>query len=116
MADAVGEAGNVEITTDSAARVTVTADAVLGAEPAEKKVCAITHTVTTQALLSGGVEIPLPFVPTAWFVTAYTSTGAVVRFTDLVTIREDPARMRIDTDGAVNLANTNVLHIMLIGE
>jgi hypothetical protein len=108
--DAVGTAGNVTISTTSASNCTVQ-NSTGGEAAAVKKVCNITHTVNTQELLSGAVEIPIPFTPTGFNINAFSSTGTPIYFTDLVTIQASPARIRIDTDGATNLANTNVVHL-----
>ena len=112
--DEVGE-NNVDITTTSAARVTVPAASTGGADQATKKVWNTWHTVTTQELLSGAVEIPLPFSVEAIIVQARTALGAPIYFTDLVTIEADPIRLRIKTNGATNLANTDMVHVVLVG-
>jgi hypothetical protein len=75
----------------------------------------ITHTVTAQDLLSGAIEIPLPFVPSTKIIQAYSATGAPILFTDLVTVEEEPDRIKITTTGATNLADTDVLDILIFG-
>lgn len=109
FADAAGNK-NVTITTTSAANCTVQ-DASGGAAAAIKKILRIKHTVNTQELLSGAVEIPLPFTPTTVNISAYSSTGAPIYFTNLVTVQTSPVRLRLATNGATALANSNVLHI-----
>lgn len=110
--DAVGEAGNVEITTTSAANCTVHEEAYNGADPAIKRQVSFSHTVGAQELLSGALEFPLPFVPSTLMVQVHTATGAPVYFTDLVTVEDEPTRLRIATDGATNIAATNVVHVL----
>jgi len=108
--DAVG-ANNVTITTDSSSNCTVMS-AVGGAVASDVASINITATVTTQMLLSGSpVEIPLPFTPTGFHVSATDSAGTPIYFTDKVTIQATPARIRIDTDGGTNLANTDIVYL-----
>ena len=107
--DAIGTAGNITIASDDA---TGTVENSLGgAAQAIKQVATQIHTVTTQGLLSGATEIPLPFTPTAFIIQARTSTGLIKAITDLATIQTSPDRIRIDTDGATNLANTDVVSV-----
>lgn len=114
--DAVGDDYNVEISTDSDGNCTVPEAAVGGADAAAKHILTnIVHTVTTQELLSGTIDIPIPFTPVGFQITATSATGAPVYFTDLVTIEEDPDRIRITTDGATNLANTNIVYLTVWG-
>ena len=110
--DEAGEtAEDFEITTDSSSACTVTAAPVGGAAAGRKKMVALKHTIATQELLSGAVEIPLPFAPGGFHVSAFSSTGAPIYFTNLVTVQESPHRIRLVTNGATALANTNVAHI-----
>ena len=108
--DAVGTAGNVTISTSSASNCTVQ-NSTGGLAAASHDTINIKHTVNTQELLSGAIEIPVPFTPTGFHVTATSATGAKIAFTDLVTIQATPDRIRIDTDGATNLANTNIIYL-----
>lgn len=108
--DAVGTAGNVTITTTSASNATVQ-NSTGGEATTARDSINLTHTVNTQELLSGAVEIPVPFTPTGFHVTAVDSAGTPIYFTDKVTIQATPDRIRIDTDGATNLANTNVVRV-----
>jgi len=108
--DAVGTAGNVTITTTSASNCTVQ-NSLGGTAAAIKQTCTIVHTVNTQELLSGAIEIPVPFTPTHVGANAYSSSGVPVYFTDTVTIGTSPARVIVTTAGATNLANTDVLHL-----
>lgn len=108
--DAIGTAGNMEITTDSAANCTVQ-NATGGAAAGVKNVANIKHTVNTQELLSGAVEIPLPFAPAGYNISAFSSTGAPIYFTNLVTVQTSPNRIRLATNGATALADTNVVHV-----
>lgn len=110
VADAVGAAGNLVVATDSIGAITVR-NFVNGADAATHDITRIVHTVTTQELLTGAVEIPLPFTPTGFNITAVSATGAPVYFTDLVTIETSPDRITITTNGATNLADTDVVHL-----
>ena len=100
--DAIGTAGNVTISTTSGANCTAAA---------LKQITRVTHTVTTQGLLSGAVEIPVPFTPTGFSFVSVSSSGLQKAITDLATIQASPARIRFDTDGATNLANTDVVYL-----
>jgi len=113
FADDAGDDVNLTIATDSASNCTVQ-NLTGGADAEMKQSISIVHTVNTQELLSGAIEIPIPFTPRVVHASAYTATGAPVYFTDLVTIEEDPDRIKIATDGATNLANTNVLHLTVV--
>lgn len=108
--DAIGTAGNVTITTDSSSNCTVQ-NSVGGTESATHDRIDLKRTVNTQELLGGGVDIPVPFTPTGFHVTATDSAGTAIAFTDKVTIAASPARIRIDTDGGTNLANTNIIYV-----
>lgn len=110
--DAVGTAGNITISSDDGAATTE--NSLGGAAVADQpQMVTVEHTVTTQGLLSGGVEIPLPFVPVGFIVQARNSSGLLhLALTDLVTIQTTPDRLRIDTDGATNLANTDVVNLI----
>jgi len=109
--DEVGVDGNVDITTDSAAKCTVAEASLGGANAGKRQVVNLTHTVLAQELLSGAVEIPLQFVPAGFNINAFSAAGAPVYFTDVVTVETDPNRLRIATTGTTNLANTDVVHI-----
>lgn len=108
--DAIGTAGNVTITTDSSAKVTIQNSTGGTASAAHDRID-IKRVVNTQELLGGGVEVPLPFTPTGFNVFATDTDGIPIYFTDKVTIQATPDRIRIDTDGATNLANTNVIYV-----
>ncbi len=108
--DAVGTAGNVTIATSSASNCTVQ-NSTGGAAAAIKQTCTIVHTVNTQELLSGVIEIPIPFTPTHVHATAVDASGTPIYFTDTVTIATSPDRIKITTAGATNLADTNVVHL-----
>ena len=112
--DEVGET-NPNITTTSVANVTVPEAATGGLDQGTKKVWNAWHTVTAQELLSGAVEIPLPFSVESLSINAYSATGAPIYFTDLVSFEPDPVRVRIKTNGATNLADTDIVHLVLIG-
>ena len=87
-----------------------------GADSEVKKIVNITHTVTANELLSGHIDFPIPFLPESWQVQAFTSAGAPVYFTDLVTWEASPTNIiRIATDGATNIAVTNTVHLVVIG-
>lgn len=108
--DAIGTAGNVTITTTSVARITIQ-NSTSGTASAAHDRIDLKRTINTQELLSGGVEIPIPFTPTGFNVFATDTDGIPIYFTDKVTIQASPARIRIDTDGATNLANTNIIYV-----
>jgi hypothetical protein len=112
--DAVGET-NPDITTTSAARVTVPESATGGLNPVMKKVWNCWHTVTSQELLSGAIEIPLPFSVESIVAQVRSATGAPKYITSLITIEPDPVRLRIRTNGATNAADTDVIHVILVG-
>jgi hypothetical protein len=109
--DAVGTAGNVTLSSSDASATVQ--NSTEGEAAAINQVANIVHTVNTQELLSGGVEIPIPFTPTKVLIDAYDSAGTPIAFTDKVTIQSSPDRIRIDTDGGTNLANTNVIHLVV---
>jgi len=108
--DSVGTAGNVTISTTSAGNCTVQ-NSTGGAAAAIKQTCTIVHTVNTQELLSGAVEIPVPFTPTHVQLTAYTSAGVPIALTNQMTIGTAPARIILTTAGVTALANTDVVHL-----
>ena len=108
--DEVGEAGNITISESSAANCTVQ-NSTGGTDAGKRNVVNIKHTVTTQELLSGAVEIPLPFAPAGYNINAFSATGAPIYFTNLVTVQTAPDRIRLTTNGATALANTNVVHL-----
>jgi hypothetical protein len=108
--DAVGTAGNKTISTTSATRVTVR-NSVGGVAAGTRQVAQTTVTVTTQDLLSGAIEVPLPFAPAGWTIQAYASNGLTKYHTNLVTVQTSPDRLRIATAGATALVNDDVLHI-----
>ena len=108
--DVQGDDGNVTITTDSAGACTVQ-NSTGGSDDATKESTNLLHTVNTQELLAGAIELPLPFVPTGFHVSAFTSAGVPVYFTDTVEISTSPNRLTITTAGAINLADTDVLAI-----
>lgn len=111
--DTPGDTGGADVTTDSAANCTVQHGFNGGSDPKVQNVVRFTAEVTAQLLLSGAIEIPLPFTPAGHHVTALSATGAPVYFTDLITIATAPVRMKITTTGAVNLADTDVVHVTI---
>jgi hypothetical protein len=108
--DDIGSSGNVTIETDSEANCTVQ-DSAGGAPEATHNSISLVHVVNAQELLSGGVEIPLPFTPTGFHLTATDTDGNPVYCTDIVTIEASPARIRITTTGATNLADTDIVYL-----
>lgn len=112
--DAVGTDGNVIITTDSAGNITVQ-NSSGGVAATARPTVFIRHTVNTQELLSGAIEIPLAITPYTHHIQAFSATGLQKAFSDLVTTDTSPDRLVITTDGATNLANTDVLHILVSG-
>lgn len=112
--DAVGET-NPNITTTSVARVTVPTAATGGLNPEQKKLWNCWHTVTTQELLSGAIEIPLPFSVESIIIQVRSATGAPKYITSLITIQPDPIRVRIATNGATNAVDTDIIHVILVG-
>lgn len=87
-----------------------------GADSAVKKIVNITHAVSANELLSGHIDFPLAFAPETWTVQAYTATGAPIYFTDAVSAMDDPTDLiRITTEGATNLAATDVVHLVVVG-
>lgn len=111
--DTPGDPDGADVTTDSAANCTVQHGFNGGTDPRVQTVVRFSVEITAQLLLSGAVEIPLPFTPAGFHVTAVTATGAPVYFTDLITIATSPVRMKITTTGATNLADTDVVSITI---
>jgi hypothetical protein len=112
--DAVGTAGNVAITETSSSNCTVTATAYGGAAATYKKRYQVAHTVSTHELLSGAVQIPIPFTPTVVLFNAYTSAGVPITTSDTMTIGTSPARIKFTTAGAgTHLGNTDVIHLLV---
>jgi len=111
--DEPGDTGGADVTTDSEANCTVQHGFNGGYDPKVQTVVRFSAEITAQLLLSGAVEIPLPFTPAGFHVTAVSATWAPVYFTDLVTIATAPVRMKITTTGAVNLADTDVVSITI---
>ena len=113
--DSVGTAGNVTITTDSAARVTVE-NSHGGLEPARRPILALRYVVTAQDVLNTAICIPVPFTPRAVIENAKTTAGLLKAHTGLVTIAASPARIMIDnTAGATHLAATDVVDLVILG-
>ncbi len=108
--DSADTDGNVSITETSAANCTV--EQFHGGETGGvKEIVYIKHTVTTQELLSGAIEIPIPFVPQGFHFSATTTAGTPKYPTDKVTMEGTPNRIKIDTDGATNLVNTDRVYL-----
>lgn len=112
VADAVGTAGNVVISTTSAARVTVE-NTTGGLAAAVKKMFAIRRAVTAQDVLATEITIPVPFTPTAFTERARDSTGLAKAHTWLTTIQAAPARIRIYAAGATALVATDVVELVI---
>lgn len=110
FADAAGSAYNATITTDSASNCTVE-NLMMGEDPKTLKVFSHVHTVGTQELLSGEVQIPTPFAPDMVQITAYDSDGAILAYTDQVTIGTEPDRIIITITGAAPLIDGNIMHV-----
>jgi len=108
--DNPGADGNVDITTTSAANCTVQ-NSHGGEDGGVKEICYVKHVVSTQELLSGAIEIPMPFTPAGFHFSATNATGTPKYSTDKVTIEATPNRIKIDTDGATNLVNTDVVYL-----
>ena len=100
-ADAVGIAGNVVITTTSAARVTVE-NAHGGTAPALKRVAVVAYVVTAQDVLADEVNIPLPFTATAGVFNYRHTTGEQFFPTCLPSFQAAPARCRALFAGATD--------------
>lgn len=95
---------------------TVVKDPAAVSDLVSGKIVNITHTATANELLSGHIDFPLAFIPESWTVQAFTSTGAPVYFTDLVTWEASPVNMiRITTDGLTSIAATDEIHLVVIG-
>ena len=104
--DAVGVAGNVTIST-TCANCTVE-NSVDGRAAGIKRIATVSHTVTTQELLSGAIEIPIPFVPRVPSLRALKA-GVPVYYTDSLSIAATPNRLILTTAGGTNLADGDVL-------
>jgi hypothetical protein len=76
LSTAAGTAGNLEITTTSAAKITVE-NMVGGAAGGVKQVTVINRTVTAQDVLATAVVIPVAFTPTGWMVQVLDATYAL---------------------------------------
>lgn len=87
--DTVGTAGNVVVTTTSAARITVE-NFKGGAAAAIKQMAVITYLVTAQDVLADQIDIPLPFTPVTAVYNYKDTTGLNKAITALPTIQAGP--------------------------
>ena len=108
-----GTIGNVTITTTSASACTVQ-NAAGGKGAVISKSIAIKHTVNVQELLSGSIDIPLPFSPLS-YVVQVLSSGVIKAITDVISIQSSPTRLRIATTGATTTAAADVVSIIAQG-
>jgi hypothetical protein len=99
--DTVGTAGNVVITTDSAARITVE-NSHGGLAAAIKQMCVITYLVTAQDVLADEITIPVPFVPVSAIYNYKDTTGLNKACTCLPTVQAAPNRIRLLFAGATD--------------
>jgi len=113
--DAAGVAGNVAISTTSAARITVE-NAHGGLDSARRAIYAVTYVVTAQDVLNTAICIPVPFQPRAVIENAKTAARLAIAHTGLVTVAAAPNRIMIDnTAGATHLAATDVVNLVILG-
>ena len=112
--DTVGTAGNVTITTTSAANCTVE-NSTGGSNVGIKQIVIINRIVTAQDVLSLETNIPLPFVPTKILVNYFDADGVLLStITDKASIQANPNRVRVLQAGATHLAATNIIQVMAI--
>jgi len=112
--DDVGTAGNVTITTTSAANCTVE-NSTGGTASGIKQIVIVNRTVTAQDVLALETNIPLPFVPTKILVNYFDTDGILLgTITDKATIQANPNRVRVLQAGATHLVATNVIQVMAI--
>jgi hypothetical protein len=101
MWDTVGVAGNVVVTTTSAARITVE-NFKGGLAAGLKQMVMITYLVTAQDVLADEINIPLPFVPVSGIYNYKDTTGLNKAVTCLPTIQAAPNRIRFLFAGATD--------------
>jgi len=112
--DAIGVAGNVTITTTSAANCTVE-NSVGGTASGIKQMVVVDRIVTAQDVLALETNIPLPFVPTKILVNYFDADGILLgTITDKASIQANPNRVRVLQAGATHLAATNVIQVMAV--
>ncbi len=106
-----GAGGNVEITTDSAARVTVE-NAHGGAAAAQRKLVIIRQAVTDQDILADEVNVPLPGAPAGWSVQCRDADGGLKAATWRAAAQTAPNRIRLVKNGATDLVATDVVEVV----
>jgi len=104
--------GVIEYTIASSTGDATKQDFTGGAAALQKAMIQIAHTVTTQELLSGAAEIPLPFTPLTWSLSVRSAAGLHKAISDLCTLQTAPDRIRVDVDGATNIANTDIITVV----
>ncbi len=81
-----------------------------GTAAAVGNTCQVEHTVTTQELLAGAQNIPLPFAPITWSVQVRSATGLMRNdVTDLFTLTG--STIVCTQDGATSVVNTDTITV-----
>jgi len=109
--DTVGTAGNMTITTTSAANCTVE-NSVGGTVSATKQMVIVDRVVTAQDILANEVNVPLPFAPTKFIIQHSDTNGEDNPTTWRATIQTAPNRIRILGQGATALIAGDVVQIL----
>lgn len=101
VADEPGSAGELAITTDSAANATV--ENMHGSEDNARFEMAMTqYVVTDQDVLADEINLPLSFTPTGFIVDLLTTAGVTDPATFAATIEASPDRLRLNFAGATD--------------
>ena len=109
--DTVGIAGNITITTTSAANCTVE-NSVGGSASGIKQVVVVDRVVTAQDILAVEVNIPLPFAPTKFIIQHFDTNGEPNPTSWRATIQTAPNRIRVLGQGATALIAGDVIQIL----
>lgn len=99
-----------------AAQPSVMEDMAGGENAGSKQFVIIDHTVTAIEDAEDEIHIPIPWEtePSAYFALIRTATGALKAATDLMTIEDNPRRIKIEQDGGTNFAVTDVVTAFLL--
>lgn len=115
FADVPGEAGNLDVSTDSVARVTVE-DLEGGVEAGLIRMIAIEREVTDQDVLADWVHIKLPFAPAYWRHYVVDSSGSAKTPTGACTLEAGPPlHILHKVDSGTDLVAGDVIHVIAVG-
>lgn len=109
--DTVGTAGNMTITTTSAANCTVE-NSVGGSASAIKQMVVVDRVVTAQDILANEINVPLSFAPTKFIIQHSDTNGEDNPTTWRATIATVPNRIRILGQGATALIAGDIVQIL----